>query len=294
MTGRSRERRGMRHAHRGSAVLLGMVAFLATLSFAANTKKEFKYTVGPRANVTIRNPFGPVTVRSANGRQVVIDAVLHSSKVEVDASQNGQRVEAVSHLVQPAQGDEAEVDYEITVPPDATVTIHAPGGPVQVQNMRDDVSVDADNANVDVRDVSDARVHVNTVDGPITLANINNGVVDILSVGGTVQMSNVSGRKVTVNTTSGDITYNGDFGSNGDYSFMNHSGNILVTLPASASVDISARSVNGTAVDNFPLQAKAHTLFPLTAGKSFAGTSQTGASSVQLRSFSGTIRVDRK
>jgi DUF4097 and DUF4098 domain-containing protein YvlB len=115
-----------------------------------------------------------------------------------------------------------------------------------------------------------------------------------MSVGGNVSMSNVTGRKVNVNTTTGNISYDGDFGSNGDYSLMNHSGNIDVVLPASASVDINARSLNGTAEDDFPLQQKTHASFAAVPGKSFSGTSKSGSSSVQLRSFSGTIRVKRR
>jgi DUF4097 and DUF4098 domain-containing protein YvlB len=180
------------------------------------------------------------------------------------------------------------------VPPDANVTVNAPGGPVQLEKLRGDVIIEGDGAHVDARDLSDGYVHVTTVDGPITLTNISNAAIDVMSVGGNVSMSNVTGRKVNVNTTTGNISYDGDFGSNGDYSLMNHSGNIDVVLPASASVDINARSLNGTAEDDFPLQQKTHASFAAVPGKSFSGTSKSGSSSVQLRSFSGTIRVKRR
>jgi DUF4097 and DUF4098 domain-containing protein YvlB len=75
---------------------------------------------------------------------------------------------------------------------------------------------------------------------------------------------------------------------------VNHSGNIDVALPASASVDLSARSITGSVENDFPLRAKSHTALTISQGRSFAGTSNAGASSVQLRSFSGKIRVKKQ
>ena len=75
---------------------------------------------------------------------------------------------------------------------------------------------------------------------------------------------------------------------------VNHSGDIDVTLPAFASVDLSARSITGSVENDFPLQQKQHSSFVPSPGRAFAGTSNTGASSVQLRSFSGKIRVKKQ
>ena len=86
----------------------------------------------------------------------------------------------------------------------------------------------------------------------------------------------------------------GDFGEGGDYMLVNHSGDIDVVLPAFASVDLTARSITGSVENDFPLQQKPHSSFVPSPGRAFAGTSNTGASSVQLRSFSGKIRVKKR
>jgi DUF4097 and DUF4098 domain-containing protein YvlB len=111
---------------------------------------------------------------------------------------------------------------------------------------------------------------------------------------GTVQLENVTGPKVNVGTTSGNITYKGDCSGVGDYVLITHSGNIDLTLPQTASVDLSARSVKGSVENDFPLQKKSHTTFVPRAGSSFAGTSNSGSSSVELQSFSGKIRVKKQ
>jgi DUF4097 and DUF4098 domain-containing protein YvlB len=279
---------------KGATWVLTPVALLAIAALAADNRKEFRYTVTPGASVIISNESGPVEVKGSTGRQVVIVTTTHSDKVEVDASQSGNRVQAISHFLQHAEGDEARVTYQVEVPKDSTVTVRAPGGPISAEKLHGDLSLEGDAAQVTVRDISGAHVRVRTIGGPVILTNISNGFVDVTSMAGNVQLESVTGPKVTVNTTKGAIRYNGDFAGGGDYLLVNHSGDIDVTLPASASVDLSARSITGSVQQDFPMQQKQHPSFAITEGRSFAGTSNSGASSVQLRSFSGKIRVKKQ
>ena len=291
---RARERGLMESVRNGLKWALVVAGLLAVAAFAADNRKEFRYTVGPAASVIVTNESGPVEVKGSTGRQVVIIATTHSDKVEVDCSQNANRVQATTHFLQRADDPEGRVEYQVLVPSDASVTVHASSGPMTVEKMRGDLTLEGDAASVEVHDVSNAHVHVRTISGPVALSNINNGHVEITSLSGSVQLDAVSGPKVAVNTTKGLIRYNGDFGGGGDYMLVNHSGNIDVTLPAYASVDLSARSISGSVENDFPLQQKVHPTFAITEGRSFAGTSNTGASSVQLRSFSGKIRVKKQ
>ena len=65
-------------------------------------------------------------------------------------------------------------------------------------------------------------------------------------------------------------------------------------MPTTASVDLTARSMRGSVENDFPLQKPAHSAFQSEEGKAVAGTSNSAASSVELRSFSGRIRVKKK
>ena len=133
------------------------------------------------------------------------------------------------------------------------------------------------------------------VSGPITLANLKDGFVEATSVGGPVTLNNVCGKNVSVeHHRRARSRYTGDFAGGGQYSISSHSGTIDVTMPASASVDVSARSVSGSVENNFPLNPPAHPTRALAMGNSLAGTSNAGASSVHLRTFSGKIRVKKQ
>jgi len=267
---------------------------LTVAAFAADNRKEFRYTVAPGASVIVINDSGPVDIKGSAGHQVVIAATTHSDKVEVICGQSGNRVQATTHFLQRTEGPDGRVEYLVLVPSDASVTVRAPSGPITAGKLRGDVSVEGDTAQVEVRDVSNAHVHVRTISGPVSLGNISNGHVEITSLSGNVQLDAVTGRKVAVNTAKGSIRYNGDFAGGGDYMLVNHSGNIDVTLPASASLDLTARSIAGSVENDFPLKQQQHPTSTITAGHSFAGTSNSGASTVQLRSFSGKIRVKKQ
>jgi DUF4097 and DUF4098 domain-containing protein YvlB len=275
------------------AVLAGTLS-VGTLS--AQTHKEYRFNVGPKAGVSVNNPFGSVSVKPATGNVVVINAVLYSDKVEVDNNLVGNRVEIQSHLLPGGDPQSGRVDYEILVPADASVTLYSSTGSLHAEKLHGDVTLEGASATVDVRDISSAHVHVKTLNGPVTITNVQDGHVEVDSLSGEVTLTSVTGPWVQVISTSGGINYIGDFGGRGEYSLSSYSGNIEATVPGSTAADVSARSVRGEVHDDVPLQPKSHNWFPVTPGSAFTGTMGqiTMSSTVVLRSFSGKIHLRKR
>jgi len=279
------------------------LAIIAALTLAATTyavgdsTRQTKLAIAPGGVVTIANISGSVVVREANQRQVVVGITTHSDKVEVDTNStpDGKRVDIRTHAVaqQKASSEESRVDFDITVPPGVSVTISTATAPVSVDGVGGDLSLSSDTGQMTVKNATNAHLQVRGVAAPVILSNVT-GHVQVTSSGGAVQLTNVSGPQVTIGTTSGNISYQGDFSGGGSYSFSTHSGAIDVVLPATASVDLTARSVKGSVENDFPLQIKPHMTFVPSEGRSFAGTSNSGSSSVELQSFSGRIRVKKQ
>jgi len=282
----------MANRQRAARLALAVVSVGATL-VAAETRKEYRFTVHPKASVSVINQYGPISVKPAPGNQVVVTAIVQSDKVEVDQRQMGNRVDIVSHLLAGADADTGRVDYEVLVPADASVTIHSNTGPLRAEKLHGDLSLEGTTASIDVRDISNAHVHVKTLIGPVTLANIRQGHVEITSVSGEIMLSQVSGSLVQVNSTSGKIRYDGDFGAGGRYLLSSHTGDIEATAPAYASIEVQARSEKGVVENDFPLEPE-HTNFVTRAGSAFAGTIGKAASSVKLFSFSGKIHLKKR
>jgi len=276
-----------------SAVLaVTMTAGIAT----AETHKELRFNVAPKAALSVNNPYGSVSVKPATGNSVVVYAVLWSDKVEVDNNFAGNRVDLQSHLLPGADAQSGRVDYEILVPPDTNLTLHSSAGALRAEKIHGDVTLEGAAATVELRDISDAHVHVKTLNGPVTLTNVQSGYVEVDSLSGNVTLNGVNGPLVQVISTSGGINYLGDFGDHGEYRLTSHSGNIEAVVPDSTSADVSARSVRGEVHDDIPLQPKQHTSFVLKEGSAFWGTMGRAAvsSTVVLRSFNGKIHLRKR
>ena len=86
--------RRQRAAKLAALMLIAGVAAIA----ASETRKEYRFTVGPQASVSINNQYGPISVKPGAGNVVVVRVLLRSDKVEVDRNQSGNRVDILSHL----------------------------------------------------------------------------------------------------------------------------------------------------------------------------------------------------
>jgi len=278
------------------AAKLVAIGVIVAGTLMAESRKEYHFAVGPRAGVSVMNPYGSISVKPSLNNTVVVNAILHSDKVEVDNNQNGNRVDIQSHLLAGADPESGRVDYEVLVPADASITLHSSSGSLRAEKLNGDVNLEGAGGAVNVRDVSNAHVHVKTMNGSVNLDNIQNGHVEVDSLSGDVTMKGVNGPLVQVVSTSGRINYIGDFGSSGEYRLTSHSGDIEATIPDWTSADVSARSVRGEVHDDIPLQPKNHISFTIDKGRAFAGTMGKVAvsSTVVLRTFSGKIHLRKR
>jgi DUF4097 and DUF4098 domain-containing protein YvlB len=275
-----------------STAQLATITVIVAGTLLAQNKKEFHFTVGARSGVSVVNPYGSIVVKPSSGNTVLVTAILHSDKVEVDNNQTGNRVDLTSHLLPGADADSGRVDYEILVPADASITLHSSSGTLRAEKLHGDVNLEGPGAAVEVRDISDAHVHVKTMNGAVNLDNIKNGHVEVDSLSGEVTLHEVNGSLVQVVSTSGRINYIGDFGNSGEYRLTSHSGDIDATIPEWTSADVSARSVRGEVHDDIPLQPKTHTYFPLDKGRTMGRVAVS--STVVLRTFSGKIHLRKR
>src|SRR5207245_5373731 len=104
----------MQRAVRAGLIFLFLVC--VAIAAIAETKKEYRFTVGPKASISVLNQYGPVTAKPSAGNQVVVTAILRSDKVEVDHDQSGNRIGIKSHLL--AGGDAAKggSGHEVIIP----------------------------------------------------------------------------------------------------------------------------------------------------------------------------------
>jgi DUF4097 and DUF4098 domain-containing protein YvlB len=297
-TNRSQTATPARRALLSAAAAALTACILLSSAHAAEKRKEARIDIAPGGTVNIFSGGGSVALHSGSGRQVLATYTVHSEKIEVDqnTSADKQRVELRTHALpgQQPTAEEARVDYDVTVPAGVSVNVSTTSAPITAEGLSGDIGLSSETGQITITSALKSHVRVRSMTAPITLKDVTLSHVDIQSAGGVVQMNNVTGQRISVGTTSGNIEYRGDCSGGGDYILTTHSGAIDVTLPPTASVDLSARSTTGTVENAFPLEQKSHNSFVPMQGRSFAGTSNSGSSSVELQSFSGKIRVKKQ
>ena len=259
---------------------------LTAVSQERQASKSSSYAVGPGAVVSITNNYGPVSVKPSGSSQVVVETVSHSDSIRVVNEQHGDRIELRSTSSRPGTN---LVDYTVLVPAAVFVSVRSSDGSLRVQGLSGDVVLEAASGSVEVTNISDAHLHVKTLTGPISLTDISNSHLDIHSVSGDVDLHNVAGPSVDVNSGSGRITYDGDPGRIGEYLLSSHSGNLEVSIPASAWVEIKARSIKNQSDPEFPTAGKP----PALGQINLMGKPGKIGSRFELRSFSGKIHLKR-
>jgi hypothetical protein len=267
----------------GLLVAISLVSIVAK----AQEKQDLSYTVGPGAVISITNNYGPITVKPSGSTQVLVETVSHSDTVSLMNEQHGDRIELRAISSTPGTN---LVDYTVLVPAAAFVRLRSSDGTLRAQGLRGDVILEAATASVEVTDIGDAHLHVRTLSGPISLTDIRNSHLDIHSVSGDVNLRNVTGPSIEVNSGSGRITYVGDPGPLGEYLLTSHSGDLDVSIPSNAPVDLKALSIKGQADPGFPEASGASTTGP---GNLLLKPGMVRGSRFELRSFSGKIHLKR-
>src|SRR5437868_3053270 len=129
-----------------SALAMYCVALLYSLPLQAQSPapnhEQFSFAVPNGVTVVIVNTSGKVYIRPGSARTVSIVTSSLSPDAKVDAHQNGGRVQA---RTRPAG---ARVDYDVTVPQSADVTVEDESGQVRIENLRGSVSVSGESPDV--------------------------------------------------------------------------------------------------------------------------------------------------
>ena len=285
----------MNRTQRTTTIAVVAVISLASLAAAQGTRQQFSFVLHRgHANIDVRNVYGSVTVRPGTGGLVVVSASLPSDKVEIDRGQRGNRMQVNSHLLAGSNKDNSRVDYELEVPADSSVTLETSEGTLHAERLHGDLTFSGPAATVEVRDCNKGHVHVNTMNGPVTLTNVRDGHVEIVTISGIVTLTAVSGPLTEVKTGSGKILYDGDFGAGGKYRFTTNDGPIEAFIPAFVSASVHASSMTGKVENELPMRPLEHNPYALVQDKNIAGFMGDAASDVELQSHTGAIRIKKK
>ncbi|HEX3377485.1 MAG TPA: DUF4097 family beta strand repeat-containing protein [Candidatus Acidoferrales bacterium] len=282
--------------NRNSVRVGALGAFLVGLALAVvpahADHMEKHFSVQDKPKVTLRNSSGRIQVKSWNKTEVLVAWTNTSGKAVVETEQAGNRVEIDTRMMDSSTtSDQVKTDFEITVPVESELSVRTDSGNVTVESVHGDMTFDTVGANLQLTDVN-GYVVVKTIDGSL-VCNRCSGKLEANSISGNVQMVQPSLDSVRVQTSSGNILFDGSFMSRGIYIMKNFSGTIEVHFSANDSFDVNANSLKGAVINQASFKPDTHGA-PRPASKwghSFIGTMNDGHAKVELSSFSGTIKI---
>ncbi len=262
---------------------------------AAAHRIEKHYPVAGRPVITMRNAHGRIEVRSWKKPEVVVIGNHASNKVEVDTEQAGNRIEVTTHvLAENVTPAELQADYTLTVPEESELQVRTDSGSVVVERVYGDMTFDTVAADLQLQDVYGYLV-IKTIGGSLLCTRCA-GRIEVSSISGNVQLLQPQMDNVRVQTSSGNILFDGDFLRRGIYILKNYSGLIEVRFSDTDSFDLSATTQQGTVESQAKLKPDPHGQrhLPSRFAKGLFGTVNEGHAKVELSSFSGTIKIRRR
>lgn len=271
---------------------LGAILLIALVMPASAHRLEKHFTVKGHPVITVRNPHGRIEVKSWQRPEVVVVGNHVSSKVEPDTEQAGDRIEVLTHVlsekISPA---DLQADYAITVPEESELRVTTDSGTIVVNHVFGDMTFDTVSADVQLQEVA-GYLAVKTIGGSVECARCA-GRMDVNSISGNVRLVEPQLTSVRVQTSSGNIFFDGNFLSQGIYILKNYSGLIEVRFADTDSFDLSANSLYGHVENQAKVKPDTHGLHrpPARFAKGLFGTVNEGHAKVELSSFNGTIKI---
>lgn len=277
----------------GKSLALALV--LATTLSAAETRQEKTFDSTREPRISLTNIKGQILIRGWDKAQVHVVYTVAFPRAEVDTvifpeTGPADKVHFNVHELDTMGGtNEAAIDYTLDVPTGSRLEIRNPQGRIRVEGIQGDASLESVGGDVLVADYS-GHLLVRSVGGNIEVRHPS-GHVEVSSITGNLHFVSPAAVKLRGSTTSGHIIFEGDFMDRGDYILSAYSGDVDVVCPPSASYELSAKTVKGKVINTLPMTHRHRTASPQSSANSLLGTYNTGKATVELTSFSGTIRI---
>jgi hypothetical protein len=280
----------------GQGLVVCLLVFSGTLLAAEGNRFEKSFEAAPNPRITVTNMTGQILVRGWDKAQVHVAYTVISPHVEVDyevipPNQPADKIHFATHLLDPlVSGKDQTADYSFDVPMGTNLEIRNPQGSVRIEKFQgDDTSVESVGGAIFVSDFT-GHLFVRSIGGNIQVIRAS-GRVEAYSITGDLHFVSPTTSKLRGSTTSGRILFEGDFPDGGDYSLSEYSGDMEIFCPPSASFELFAKTVRGKLENEMPMTIRHQPATPERSRNSLFGTHLTGKATVNLQSFSGTIRI---
>jgi DUF4097 and DUF4098 domain-containing protein YvlB len=206
------------------------------------------------------------------------------------------------------------VDFIVSVPRDASVTLRSVSGTVKVSSVNGELraeSISGDivasatrklrmaktvSGNLEISDAEADEFSASSVSGDVIVNKLRASGFDAQTVSADLQLTDVEVDRATLRSVSGDVEYSGRLRRNGRYQFQSHSGDLRITPADNTGFAIEASTFSGDVRSDYALtlQNPPGNSFGPGRNRSVRGSFGDASATLTLQSFSGDIVVVKR
>jgi DUF4097 and DUF4098 domain-containing protein YvlB len=287
--------------------------------------------VGPDGALDLSNISGDVSVTGTSGSEITVEAIKRVrhrdpeegrrllEQLRVDINSIGGRVEVRTTYPRRGGGGDhgisARVDYTVSVPTGAAVSVKSISGDTTIARVSGEVRAEAVSGNVTVtaaprlavartvsgnvtvRDVAGGtNLSIGTVSGEIFASGLKARSLECGSVSGDIQLTGVEVERLLAKSVSGNIEFAAALARGGRYDFSSHSGDVRITLTSQTGFELDASTFSGSVRSDFPvtLRADSASRERRDSNRTIRGSYGDASALLSLKTFSGTVVITRK
>jgi len=317
----------MIRAPRALVLALALVTLALPAAAQNDVTERFSKTAHLDQNGTfdLTNVSGNVVIMGTSGRDVTIDAIKRVQRpnpnaarallqmIDIQVMEQANRVEVRTVVPRP-RNFPGSVDYTVSVPEDASVTVKTMTGTIRASNVKGELRADTVAGSVVVSGarklealkcvtgdieivdaVADDPVNASTVSGNITVRGLKARAIQLGSVSGNVRVEDAQVERMMMRTVQGNLDYSGELVRNGRYEFTSHSGDIRLALSGTTGFELVANTFSGTVRSDFAFNRGRGAEGQTVQGpRVIRGAVGDASAMLVLRAFSGDISIARR
>ena len=281
--------------------------------------------IGRTGALDLQNVAGDISVTGGGGDDVRIEAVKRVrhpneaeakallSEIEIEVADRGGRVEVRTEYPR-RRNWSGGVDFTLSVPRDASVSLRSVSGTVKVTNINGELraeTVSGDiitmtakklrvaktvSGDVEISESEADELSLGSVSGDVIVNRLKGNGFDAQSVSGDLRLTDVEIDHASIRSVSGDVDYSGRLARNGRYQFQSHSGDIRVTPADAKGFAIEASTFSGDVRSDYALTLQTSPGNSFTPGRnrSVRGSFGDAGATLTLQSFSGDIVIVKR
>ena len=290
--------------------------------------EAFSRTVrlGRTGTFDLQNVSGDITVTGAGGDDVRIEAtkrVRHPdeaeakrilSELEIQVQERSGGVDVRTEYPR-RRNWSGGVDFTVSVPRDASVSLRTVSGTVKVANVNGELraeSVSGDiittstrklrsaktvSGDVEISDAEADEFDASSVSGDVIVNRLKANGFDAQTVSADLRLTDLDVNHASLRSVSGDVEFAGRLQRNGRYQFQSHSGDLRITPMDARGFSIEASTFSGDVRSDYTLTLQGGTGNSLVGpgrNRSVRGTFGDAGATLTLQSFSGDIVIVRR